>query len=294
MSLKNNKSLGQHWLKDRAILDTIADLSRDNEISTEPLFEGIRSYDESERQGPVTTGALDAPLKKTVQTNLVVEIGSGLGTLTSSLLKRFDKVIAVEYDERLATNLPKSFPGKNLEVINEDFLKFDLNQLKDPYVVAGNIPYYITSPIIFKLLDADNKPIRIVLLIQKEVAERILEGPGAHTYLSLSVQSKADVEPGFLVPKEYFTPPPKVDSAVIVMTPRKTPLLTDDALKLAKQGFRNPRKKLIKNLPFEKSVLEPIFNELNIPENARPSDLDHETWQKLTNKLTKNLAKNKN
>lgn len=281
--LKNNKSLGQHWLNDRAILDAIADLAT-GLISKEPSFEGRaeRGSASPSAEKSVATDFSDAARERTV-----LEIGPGLGTLTSSLLKRFNQVIAVEYDPRLAQNLPKSFPGKNLKVINEDFLKFDLSSIKAPYVAVGNIPYYITSPIITKLLDTSNQPQKIVLLIQKEVADRILEGPGRHTYLSLSVQSKAEVSPGFLVPKEYFTPPPKVDSAVIVMTPRQIPLLSPKALNLAKQGFKNPRKKLINNLPYDKSNLSPIFKELNISETARPAALDHETWQKLQNCLDK-------
>ena len=144
MTLQNNKSLGQHWLKDRVMLDEIAD---------EAMLE-------TEKQP------------------LCLEIGPGLGTLTSSLLKRFPKVTAIEFDPKLARNLPNSFPGKNLEVLNEDILKFDLDSIEEDYVVAGNIPYYITSPIIEKLLTAKNKPKRIALLIQKEVAERILADPG--------------------------------------------------------------------------------------------------------------------
>lgn len=251
MSLQNDKSLGQHWLKDRAILDEIAD----------------------EAIGDVPT---------------CLEIGPGLGTLTSSLLKRFEKVVAVEFDTRLANNLPNSFPGKNLEVINEDILKFDLNSLPKDYVAAGNIPYYITSPIIEKLITAENKPKKIVLLIQKEVAERILQEPGKHTYLSLAVQNLAEVEPGIVVPKRYFTPPPKVDSATIILTPRKTPLVDEKVLRFAKRGFSNPRKKLLKNLPYEKSKLEQAFDELMFDPNIRAQDLSHEQWKQLVDKLIKN------
>ena len=114
--MKNRKSLGQNWLKDRDILLDIADHA---------------SADE---------------------TDVVVEIGPGLGTLTSALFQFFEKVIAVELDDRLAENLPKSFPGKNLEVIHKDVLSLNLGELDLPekYVVAGNIPYYITSPILRK------------------------------------------------------------------------------------------------------------------------------------------------
>jgi len=247
--IQNNKSLGQHWLKDRFILDEIAD---------EAILEDIETC---------------------------LEIGPGLGTLTSSLLRRFSKVIAVEFDKKLAKNLPNSFPGKNLEVINADFLKFDLNSVEAPYVVAGNIPYYITSPIISKLLEAENKPKKIVLLIQKEVAERILAGIGKHTYLSLSVQNFAKAEPGILVEKSLFTPPPKVDSATIILTPREEPLVSAEVLKLAKQGFSNPRKKLIHNLPYEKSKLIEIFRGFNLNENVRAQDLSHDDWKNLYLKL---------
>ena len=111
--LQNDKSLGQHWLKNRAILDEIAE-------------GGLILDDNADPVNPQP---------------VCLEIGPGLGTLTSSLLKRYPKVIAVEFDQKLATNLPKSFPGKNLEVINADFLKFDLESVRGPYVAIGNIPY---------------------------------------------------------------------------------------------------------------------------------------------------------
>lgn len=118
--MKNNKSLGQHWLKNRTILDEIANLA------------AVEANEET----------------------ICLEIGPGLGTLTSSLLKHFSKVVAVEYDSRLAENLPKSFPGKNLEIINADILKVDVSALikSDNYVAVGNIPYYITSPIVNLLI----------------------------------------------------------------------------------------------------------------------------------------------
>ena len=260
--MKNNKSLGQHWLKDRQILDEIAELTLGN----------------------ASESALDAP-----ESRLCLEIGPGLGTLTSSLLRLFPKVLAVEFDERLASNLPKSFPGKNLTVINQDFLKFDLNSVDSPYVVAGNIPYYITSPIIMKLLEAENKPDNIVLLIQKEVAERIAEGAGKHTVLSLSVQNLAEVGLGPVVKKDLFTPPPKVDSQVIILRPRKNPVISEEALNLAKKAFSAPRKKLVKNLSSFYSVnsLKSALEEVGMSLNSRPSDSALQTWQKLYDILQK-------
>ncbi len=260
--IKNNKSLGQHWLKDRAILDEIAELTLGNASES--------SLDESESR-------------------LCLEIGPGLGTLTSSLLRLFPRVLAIEFDERLATNLPKSFPGKDLSVINEDFLKFDLDSIKEPYVVAGNIPYYITSPIIMKLLQAKNPPENIVLLIQKEVAERIVAEPGKHTVLSLSVQNLADVELGPVVKKDLFTPPPKVDSQVIIMHPKSAPVISDEALELAKRAFSAPRKKLVKNLSSFYSVnsLKSALGKLGLSTDIRPSDPALTTWQKLYEILQK-------
>ena len=249
--MKNKKSLGQHWLKDRLILDDIA---------ADAYVDGV---------------------------DTCLEIGPGLGTLTSALLRKFSKVIAVEYDKDLATKLPGSFPGKNLVVLNQDFLSFDFSQLPPDYVVAGNIPYYITSPIITKLLSAKPAPRRIVLLIQKEVAERILATADQHTLLSLSVQNYAKVSPGFIVPKNYFIPPPKVDSATIIMEPLADPIVPDYALALAKVGFSNPRKKLLKNLPYEKSQLLEAFEVLGLSENVRPANLSLKDWKTLADFLNK-------
>lgn len=242
--IKNNKSLGQHWLKNRAILDEIADLS---------LSESA---------------------------HLCLEIGPGLGTLTSSLLKRYQKVIAVEFDENLAQNLPKSFPGKNLEVVQADFLKYDLSQISESYSVAANIPYYITSPIIEKLLTSSKRPQKIVLLVQKEVAERIASPK--QTLLSLFVQNRAKVELGPVVKKAEFTPPPKVDSQILILTP-KTPEIPEEVFSLIKVGFISPRKKLIANLATLKSKdeLKIIFSKIGLNLDARPADLGLKDWQKL-------------
>ena len=251
MALQNKKSLGQHWLKDRQILDEIAELT----------------------------------LGSTAQ--LCVEIGPGLGFLTSSLLRLYRRVIAVEYDKKLADNLPKSFPGKNLDVVNADFLDCDLESIPEPYVVAGNIPYYITSPIIMKLLAAKNKPTKIVLLIQKEVAERIVAKSGKHTILSLSVQNQANVSLGPIVEREYFTPPPKVDSMVIILEPKTEPTISSEALELARKAFSSPRKKLVKNLSsfYSSDLIKTALVSLGISVDVRPADIPLEDWQSLKDAL---------
>ena len=243
-----NKALGQHWLKNRAILEEIADLCGGGE--------------------------------------LCVEIGPGLGFLTSSLLRRFEKVIAVEYDERLAMNLPKSFPGTNLEVVNGDILEYDFAGMPNGYVVAGNIPYYITSPIIEKVLTAEKLPERVVLLMQKEVAERIVSEK--ETVLSLFVKNRAKVMAGLVVPASEFTPPPKVNSQVVVFEPFESgAVVGDEVFDLIRRGFASPRKKLIHNLagygPREKLV--ETLKKVGVSPDVRPGDVHLAEWEKLYKEL---------
>ena len=255
--MKNRKSLGQHWLKDRDTLIDIADIA-----SAE-------------------------------NTDVVLEIGPGLGTLTSALFQFFDKVIAVELDDRLAENLPKSFPGKNLEVRHQDILTLDLSELNLPenYVVAGNIPYYITSPIIQKFLHTAHKPQKIVLLVQKEVAERLAATPGDYSILGLSAQIYARVSLGSVVGKAFFTPPPKVDSQVVILEPLQEPLADESVMALIKLGFSAPRKKLISNLTkgtqLPKEQLLGYFVGNHISENARPADLTIKQWVLLEKNIHK-------
>lgn len=222
--------------------------------------------------------SLEAPV------DLCVEIGPGLGTLTSSLLRRFDKVLAIEFDTRLAENLPKSFPGKNLEVVNADVLEFDFEKIPQPYVVAGNIPYYITTPIIKKLLNLQNKPEKIVLLVQKEVAEKICDST-SHSSLSLFVDNSAKSSLGVVVPRALFTPPPKVDSKVLILEPRKSPQTSPEILTFIQNCFKNPRKKLVANLlaisSASKSDLETVLKNLGFSLNARPSDLSLDDYANL-------------
>lgn len=276
IDMKNNKSLGQHWLKNRAILEKIAELTRGGDIDKMPENDVLKEQNCPERALKDSTS------------RLCIEIGPGLGTLTSSLLKRFQRVVAVEYDPSLAKNLPLSFPGKNLEVKNADFLEFDLESVEKPYVIAGNIPYYITSPIIDKILSAKNRPERAVLLVQKEVAERVAAPAGRHSVLSLSTQNRAEVQLGPVVPREEFTPPPKVDSQVIILTPREKALVPEAVMDLVKRGFSAPRKKLIKNLgQVSKEELLRIFKEVGISPDVRPAELTLFDWEKLQKLLVK-------
>ena len=248
-----NKSLGQHWLTDRSILSAIAD---------------------------------GAQLTKD---DTVLEIGPGLGTLTSELLRRAGKVVAVEFDEALARKLPGQFPGTNLEVINDDILQFDLSKLPSGYKVVANVPYYITSKIVEKLMTASNRPSVSVLLVQKEVAERIAAEPGDMSLLALSAQIYADAQLGIEVPREYFTPPPKVDSQVVTLTSRAEPLVPDAELKVfwrvAHAGFANRRKKLRSSLSaglgINKSDAEELLRTAGIDHNLRAQDVSIEDWRRL-------------
>ncbi len=266
--MKNNKALGQHWLKNRGILEEIAELAAG------------RGYDIFQRSAELVSEKTEVNGCK-----LCVEIGPGLGFLTSSLFKRFEKIIAVEFDGDLARKLPGSFPGKNLRVINEDILKYDFSKIKEAYVVAGNIPYYITSPIIEKVLTAENLPERVVLLMQKEVAERIVSEK--ETGLSLFVKNRAKVWAGPVVLKEEFTPPPKVDSEVIIMEPH-APEVDEAVFKLIRRSFSSPRKKLVHNLAGLKSREEllKIFKEIGIDIDARPGDLHLDDYQNLFSALS--------
>jgi len=248
------KSLGQHWLRNREVLSHIADCAELNVNDT------------------------------------VLEIGPGLGTLTSELLRRCKKVVAVEFDADLARKLPAQFPGKDLDVINEDILSFDLSTLPNNYVVVANVPYYITSKIVKMLMTAENKPRMAVLLVQKEVAQRLASPAGKMSILAVSAQLFAHVSLGNIVPAALFTPPPKVDSQVIVLKIRKTPFLTDidekDFFKVVKAGFSAKRKKLRSSLSgglkLSKDEVEIILSKANINPDVRAEALTLDDWARLT------------
>lgn len=248
------KELGQHWLKDREILSSIAD-------------------------------AADLSASDTV-----LEIGPGLGTLTSELLRRAGRVVAVEFDRDLANKLPGQFPGKNLEVVSADILSYDLSALPSGYKVVANVPYYITSKIVEMLMTAANKPSQVVLLVQKEVAERLAAGPGDMSMLSVSAQVYAEVSLGPIVRAEYFTPPPKVDSRVVILHIRPVSFVEKDLEKrffrLVKAGFSARRKKLSSSLAGGLMISKPraidLLGGVNIDPNLRAQDLSLEQWLDLT------------
>jgi 16S rRNA (adenine1518-N6/adenine1519-N6)-dimethyltransferase len=256
------KELGQHWLKDPFILSEIIDSA------------GIQPED------------------------TILEIGPGLGTLTSGLLNASKSVIAVEFDDELARKLPGQFPGKNLEVRNEDILNFDLSVLPEGYIVVANVPYYITSKIVQKLMTAENKPRICVLLVQKEVAERIAATPGDMSILGVSAQVYSEASLGIEVPREFFTPPPQVDSQVVILKTREEPLITPEEEKaffqIVKAGFSEKRKKLRSSLAgglgLEKVYVDGLLHSVNIPSESRAQELSIDDWLKLMAALEPDAA----
>ncbi|MDB5187005.1 MAG: putative Ribosomal small subunit methyltransferase [Candidatus Saccharibacteria bacterium] len=225
-----------------------------------------------------------------VTDDTVLEIGPGLGTLTSELLRRSKTVVAVEFDEELARKLPAQFPGKDLTVVQSDILSYDLSELPEGYKVVANVPYYITSKIVQLLMTADNKPDIAVLLVQKEVAERLAAKPGNMSILAVSAQLFADVTLGDVVEAKMFTPPPKVDSQVVILKSRRTPFLTDvsekDFFRVVKAGFSAKRKMLRSSLSgglsITKDQAEVYLNAAGIKPNDRAESLSLDQWQTLT------------
>lgn len=201
----------------------------------------------------------------------VVEIGPGKGALTCTLAERAKRVIAVELDSSVIPLLKGNLAGaKNVEVVNEDILKFDWSRATDFQCkndasaeapcnsgvlrIVGNLPYYITTPILLGILEKNVPAESITVMVQKEVAERICAGPGGKDYgvLSISLQYYADCAYVLDVPAEYFTPRPKVDSAVVHMTLKKERLLAPQEepqfFALVKKAFSQRRKTLLNSL----------------------------------------------
>jgi len=233
----------------------------------------------------------------------ILEIGPGKGVLTEPLLQTGTKITVVEKDPELVKFLENRFHNKsNLKIIQADIRDFLKNKsfytrykIQDTsYKVIGNIPYYLTSHLLRILLENPVKPSLIVLMIQKEVAQRIIAQPPQMSLLSISVQFYSQPEIICYVPKTAFSPKPKVDSAIIKITPIGTDENTDEALKknffkVVKAGFRQPRKLLLNNiynsLNIEKDKIKEIFEQLDIPINARPQNLSVEDWISLAQKL---------
>jgi len=211
-------------------------------------------------------------------TDVVLEIGPGLGALTSELGKKVSRVIAVEIDPLLIEPLRKNLPA-NVEVVHQDFMKFDLDQFKDPYTVVGNLPYYITTPILFKVLEHPGW-VRSIFMVQKEVADRLFARPGTKDYgrLSVMIQAGAAIQKEFSVPPTVFYPQPSVESTVISMM-RRSSLDIDMELfsEIVRLAFGQRRKKL------RNTITNYLQNELMIKfGEMRPETLSVEDFVEIS------------
>lgn len=253
MSLAPKKSLGQHWLFDSKSLGAICDAA-----NIQP-------------------------------TDTVLEIGPGLGPLTIELTQRAKKVVAVEFDERLARELPARVPAANLTVFHSDIMHFDLSKLPMGYKVVANVPYYITSSIVRLLTESPTPPSSVTLLVQKEVARRIAADPGDMSILAVSAQFYTQPELGLLVSADKFDPPPKVDSQIITLRMRPHPLFTDVTPKefftVVRAGFGEKRKTLRNSLSgglqLSKEEAEALLGKAGVDPGARAEQLGLDAWHRL-------------
>ncbi|MBR2500713.1 MAG: 16S rRNA (adenine(1518)-N(6)/adenine(1519)-N(6))-dimethyltransferase RsmA [Clostridia bacterium] len=236
----------------------------------------------------------------------VLEIGPGMGVLTCELAKRAKRVVTVELDRDILPLLSKNTEAfDNITIINKDILKVDLKELRDTYFegksfkVIANLPYYITTPIVMKLLETDISIETIVIMIQKEVAERLTANPGTKEFgaISLSVNYYADSEIVRLVPPEAFVPAPKVFSAVLKLSVLKKPRVdTSDEkylFKLIKTAFSKRRKTFLNSISGEnglnitKSEASEILLKLGFNENMRAETLSLEQFVQISEAFSK-------
>lgn len=265
-----NKKLGQNFLIDENVIETIADSS---DLSKE---------------------------------DLVIEIGPGLGTLTKKLLEKSGEVIAIELDDRMIKILKERFLAyQNLEIINEDVLKVDLEELikenkKDGSIkkvkIVANLPYYITTPIIMKLLEEKLDIDSITVMIQKEVADRLTATPGEKNSgaITHTVYYYARAEEILTVPNHSFIPEPEVESEVIRLNLRKEPVIQvkDEKkfFKIIKAAFMQRRKTLLNavgnsGINITKEQIEVILKELDIDTRIRGEALTIEQFAQIVEKI---------
>ncbi|OGX79210.1 MULTISPECIES: 16S rRNA (adenine(1518)-N(6)/adenine(1519)-N(6))-dimethyltransferase RsmA [unclassified Exiguobacterium] len=236
----------------------------------------------------------------------VLEIGPGIGSLTEQSAKRAQKVVALEIDQRLLPILEDTMaPYPNVHVIHGDALELDIRSIVereflsegiDDIAVVANLPYYVTTPIIMRLLESRIKFRSLVMMIQKEVAERIGAKPGTKAYgsLSIAIQYYAEASVSFIVPKSVFMPAPNVDSAVITlkMRPRPAVDVEDEAFffEIARASFAQRRKTILNNLTNhlgkdKKVDLERLLNEAGIDPKRRGETLSLQEFARLADTI---------
>jgi len=250
------KKFGQHFLSDKNILTAIVDALAPTSSDT------------------------------------VVEVGSGRGSLTDILLERAGWVIAVEIDRALAASLRERYRDQtNIEIVEDDFLDVELRaEAGRDFLLIGNVPYYITTPIIFRALEPP-MPRRSVFLVQREVAERMAAKAGDEAYgaLTVNIAVVATVEQVLTVPAAAFRPPPKVESAVVRLTPLEQPLVPPDSLEsfraFVQAAFGQRRKQMQRVLRSVRGMsadqATAILEETGIEPTARPEVITPEKFAKL-------------
>ncbi len=229
--------------------------------------------------------------------DVILEVGPGIGTLTQELAKFAEKVIAVEKDKKMIEILAETLKNyKNIEIIHGDILKINSTNYKLPttnYKLVANIPYYLTSPLIRKFLESENSPSEMILMLQKEVAQRICSKPPKMSLLAVSVQFYAEPKIISYVSKNCFWPAPKIDSAIIKITPYRfresVKTKTENFFNIAKAGFSQPRKQLAgnlaKSLKIEKVKINSWLTENKINTTQRAETLSIEDWKNLVSSL---------
>ncbi|MDY6846182.1 MAG: 16S rRNA (adenine(1518)-N(6)/adenine(1519)-N(6))-dimethyltransferase RsmA [Chloroflexota bacterium] len=230
------------------------------------------------------------------QDDKVLEIGAGVGNLTRILAAQSKQVIAVEIDQNLFPILEEvTHAFENIDLVQGDILALSLETLfnEDGYLVVANIPYYITSAVIRHLLEAEVKPARMVLTIQREVAERIINKDGKMSLLSLSVQVYGKARIGSHIPARCFYPEPNVDSAVLLIDVYREPKLSPEGIqelfKLAHAAFNQKRKMLRSSLSpllgHDKAAAALLLDQAGIDSRSRPETLSLEDWISLVEVL---------
>jgi len=247
-----NKDLGQHFLIDEKSLEGIVEAA---------------DIQKSER---------------------IVEVGPGMGILTKELCKKAKEVVAIELDRSMIAIVKTScIKHTNLRVENVDILKYDTSELGE-YKVVANLPYYITSAVIRLFLESQNKPEELVILIQREVAERICAKPSRMSVLAVSVQFYGNPSIVEVVPRTAFFPAPKVDSAILKIKVYKKPLFDVDKrifFRIVKAGFHEKRKQLINSLSggllLDKDIVEDMLKTAGINPMIRAEGLAMVDWYNL-------------
>ena len=237
--------------------------------------------------------------------DIILEIGPGTGVLTQELAKKTKEIIAIEKDPRMIEILKETLKDfKNVKIIQEDILKIQNANLKiqnsdSKFKIIGNLPFYLTAPVIRKFLESsDGKPKEMVFVVQKEVSQRICSKPPKTNLLAVSVQFYAKPKIISYISKKSFWPQPKVDSAIIKITPhikRADKLFNEKFFQVLKAGFSQPRKQILNNLSkmlkLEKEKVRSWLLKEGFQPSQRAETLKVKDWIKLTRSLSYNLIK---